>query len=137
MDEELDEEVGDDEEETTRCICGYQEYPGPPSDDEDLAVGSDLQAEDVGGLFIQCDKCKVWQHGGCVGIMEEKSVPENYFCEDCRKDLHNLLASPKGCVSILFFSQPDYRPLPRSLSVDQRCSPPRKAVPNCLLVALS
>ncbi|KAL1638704.1 Histone deacetylase complex subunit [Diplodia intermedia] len=96
MDEELDEEVGDDEEETTRCICGYQEYPGPPSDDEDLAVGSDLQAEDVGGLFIQCDKCKVWQHGGCVGIMEEKSVPENYFCEDCRKDLHNLLSSPKG-----------------------------------------
>ncbi|KAH7063161.1 hypothetical protein B0J12DRAFT_758348 [Macrophomina phaseolina] len=97
MDEELDEEVGDDEEEeTTRCICGYQEYPGPPSDDEDLAVGSDLQAEDVGGLFIQCDKCKVWQHGGCVGIMEEKSVPENYFCEECRKDLHNLLASPKG-----------------------------------------
>lgn len=96
MDEELDEEVGDDEEETTRCICGYQEYPGPPSDDEDLAVGSDLQAEDVGGLFIQCDKCKVWQHGGCVGIMEEKSVPENYFCEECRKDLHNLLSSPKG-----------------------------------------
>lgn len=96
MDEELDEEVGDDEEETTRCICGYQEYPGPPSDDEDLAVGSDLQAEDVGGLFIQCDKCKVWQHGGCVGIMEEKAVPENYFCEECRKDLHNLLSSPKG-----------------------------------------
>ncbi|KAK8155947.1 hypothetical protein IWX90DRAFT_54381 [Phyllosticta citrichinensis] len=96
MDEDLDEEVGDDEEETTRCICGYQEYPGPPSDDEHLAVGSDLQAEDVGGLFIQCDKCKVWQHGGCVGIMEEKAVPENYFCEECRKDLHKLLSSPKG-----------------------------------------
>ncbi|KAK7551717.1 hypothetical protein IWX49DRAFT_276032 [Phyllosticta citricarpa] len=96
MDEDLDDDVGDDEEETTRCICGYQEYPGPPSDDEDLAVGSDLQAEDVGGLFIQCDKCKVWQHGGCVGIMEEKAVPENYFCEECRKDLHKLLSSPKG-----------------------------------------
>ncbi|KAK8239676.1 hypothetical protein IWZ00DRAFT_81558 [Phyllosticta capitalensis] len=92
----MDEDIGDDEEETTRCICGYQEYPGPPSDDEDLAVGSDLQAEDVGGLFIQCDKCKVWQHGGCVGIMEEKAVPENYFCEECRKDLHKLLSSPKG-----------------------------------------
>lgn len=96
----MDEDIGDDEEETTRCICGYQEYPGPPSDDEDLAVGSDLQAEDVGGLFIQCDKCKVWQHGGCVGIMEEKAVPENYFCEECRKDLHKLLSSPKGYVII-------------------------------------
>lgn len=136
MDEELDEEVGDDEEETTRCICGYQEYPGPPSDDEDLAVGSDLQAEDVGGLFIQCDKCKVWQHGGCVGIMEEKSVPENYFCEECRKDLHNLLSSPKGCVMNLFL--PDTSMIfSRRLPVDQRHSPPRMALRECLLVALS
>ncbi|KAF2087094.1 hypothetical protein K490DRAFT_65959 [Saccharata proteae CBS 121410] len=93
--EDADEDVGDDDEETTRCICGSQEYPGPPSDDEDVAVPPEM-LEDVGGLFIQCDKCSVWQHGGCVGIMEEKFVPENYYCEECRKDLHRLMTSPNG-----------------------------------------
>lgn len=57
---------------------------------------SSLLAEDAGGLFIQCDVCKVWQHGGCVGIMEESKSPEEYFCEQCRKDLHKITTSANG-----------------------------------------
>lgn len=92
----LDDDLDDDlieEDEVTRCVCGYQEYPGPPSD-----AAKSLEGDDLSGLFIQCDICKVWQHGGCVGIMDEAASPDEYFCEECRKDLHKVTTSPKGCV---------------------------------------
>ncbi|KAL8701666.1 MAG: hypothetical protein Q9224_000400 [Gallowayella concinna] len=108
-DEELDEEDGEEEEEITRCVCGQQEYPGMPiaannptkaaskgtGDSGDAASSVTLQ-EDTGGLFIQCDVCKVWQHGGCVGIMDEAMSPEEYFCEQCRKDLHTITITASG-----------------------------------------
>ena len=106
----LDDEIAE-EDEVTRCVCGQQEYPGPPSDagkskDGQLSpvLDSDIQGDDAGGLFIQCDICKVWQHGGCVGIMDEAASPEEYFCEECRKDLHKVMTSSKGYVSVLFQS---------------------------------
>lgn len=106
LDDELDDDIAE-EDEVTRCVCGQQEYPGPPSDAGKFRDGqlssvtdSDLQGDDAGGLFIQCDVCKVWQHGGCVGIMEEAASPDEYFCEECRKDLHKVLTSPKGYVRI-------------------------------------
>ena len=99
-----------DEEEVTRCVCGQQEYPGlPPSlvaeskallkreSDQTPPIASvDALPEDAGGLFIQCDICKVWQHGGCVGIMDESMSPDEYFCELCRKDLHRVTVGPNG-----------------------------------------
>ena len=96
-----------EEEEVTRCVCGQQEYPGPPveigksnhSQDEAPQAsggGSGSHADDGGSLFIQCDICKVWQHGGCVGIMNEATSPEEYFCEQCRKDLHQLKLGAQG-----------------------------------------
>ncbi|KAL8806346.1 MAG: hypothetical protein Q9182_001376 [Xanthomendoza sp. 2 TL-2023] len=108
-DEELEEEDGEEEEEVTRCVCGQQEYPGMPiapnnptkaaakstGDSGDAASSATLQ-EDTGGLFIQCDVCKVWQHGGCVGIMDEAMSPEEYFCEQCRKDLHTITITATG-----------------------------------------
>ncbi|KAL8724648.1 MAG: hypothetical protein Q9166_007838 [cf. Caloplaca sp. 2 TL-2023] len=107
--EELDEEDGEEEEEITRCVCGQQEYPGMPvatngltksvskntGDAGDAGSSVTLQ-EDTGGLFIQCDVCKVWQHGGCVGIMDEAMSPEEYFCEQCRKDLHTITSTSTG-----------------------------------------
>ncbi|KAF2631518.1 hypothetical protein BU25DRAFT_332235 [Macroventuria anomochaeta] len=90
LDDDLDDEMVE-EDEVTRCVCGYQEYPGPPSD-----AAKSLEGDDLSGLFIQCDICKVWQHGGCVGIMDEAASPEEYFCEECRKDLHKVTTSPKG-----------------------------------------
>ncbi|WEW55970.1 Histone deacetylase complex subunit [Emydomyces testavorans] len=112
--DEYDDEDGD-EEEITRCICGQQDYPGlPPSSRETIgrsslkagikeesnqdpsAAASEILSEDAGSLFIQCDSCKVWQHGGCVGIMEEALSPDEYFCEKCRKDLHKMTVSGNG-----------------------------------------
>ncbi|KAI5212911.1 hypothetical protein AUEXF2481DRAFT_33465 [Aureobasidium subglaciale EXF-2481] len=87
---------GDGDDEVTRCICGLQDYPGPPLTDDFPTITDPSQAEDAGGLFIQCDKCHVWQHGGCVGIMDESKSPDNYFCELCDKKLHNVLTDPKG-----------------------------------------
>lgn len=94
-----------EEDEVTRCLCGFQDYPGPPSDAGKSASAQsdpDAQGDDLGGLFIQCDICKVWQHGGCVGIMEEAASPDEYFCEECRKDLHKLMTSAKGYVALEF-----------------------------------
>ncbi|KAF2184019.1 hypothetical protein K469DRAFT_739502 [Zopfia rhizophila CBS 207.26] len=108
LEDDLDDDIAE-EEEITRCVCGRQEYPGPPSDtgksrDGQLSslTDSDVQNDEAGGLFIQCDICKVWQHGGCVGIMDEAASPDEYFCEECRKDLHKLMTSSKGCVLRLF-----------------------------------
>ncbi|KAL1958694.1 hypothetical protein VTO42DRAFT_4037 [Malbranchea cinnamomea] len=114
VNDEYDEEEGD-EEEITRCICGQSDFPGlpPPSRallgrisrksgaKEELnpnasAAASDSLADEPGSLFIQCDACKVWQHGGCVGIMDEAACPEEYFCEECRKDLHRIITYSDG-----------------------------------------
>lgn len=98
IDDENDDEV---EEEVTRCICGNQEYPGLPDPDPAKTVSKDESnpasfAEDTTGWFIQCDLCKVWQHGGCVGIMDEATSPEEYFCEQCRQDLHKSTTTTNG-----------------------------------------
>ncbi|KAI9045327.1 putative transcriptional regulator (Cti6) [Aspergillus affinis] len=114
-DGEEEEPEEDDEEEVTRCLCGQQEYPGlPPSRREALgrngvhgklkeesalnlpADSSDLMSDEIGSMFIQCDSCKVWQHGGCVGIMDEAMSPDEYFCEECRKDLHRIKNESNG-----------------------------------------
>ena len=91
------------EEEITRCICGDQEYPGLPVTPNETNKGSskgDVNpaafAEDATGWFIQCDSCKVWQHGGCVGLMNQSTSPEEYYCEQCRKDLHKVITAANG-----------------------------------------
>jgi PHD-finger len=123
-----DEDEIIEDEETTRCVCGFQDYPGPPVDVSTTTIttsttittttttppsssfslhrGSkaglappsdpDTQTEEPGSLFIQCDTCEVWQHGGCVGIMTESATPENYFCEQCRPEFHRLMKTLTG-----------------------------------------
>jgi hypothetical protein len=107
--EDIAEEDIDEDGETTRCICGFQEYPGLPAEATSTSghtrkgshaptIEADAQSDEAGGLFIQCDLCGVWQHGGCVGIMEQSAAPDNYYCEDekCRPDLHQLFTSSTG-----------------------------------------
>ncbi|CCG83826.1 protein of unknown function [Taphrina deformans PYCC 5710] len=93
------ESAGEEIEEVTRCVCG----------NIDLRIEEDY--EDT-GLFVQCDKCLVWQHGYCVGLVSDNQMPETYFCELCRPDLHRLIQRP--------------RKLPRSkfLGIDNASSPP-------------
>ncbi|KAK1655900.1 PHD-finger domain-containing protein [Colletotrichum phormii] len=95
-----------EDDESVRCVCGFDEYPGPPPFEEDSKHGkhnpeADFFAsielsDEVSGLFVQCDVCKVWQHGACVGIFTEESSPDEYFCENCRKDLHKIHAAANG-----------------------------------------
>ncbi|GJJ06402.1 hypothetical protein Clacol_000593 [Clathrus columnatus] len=74
LDDNDDEEGG-----ITRCVCGRTDLD---ADEEDL------------GLMVMCETCKVWQHGVCVNLPED--VSGDYYCEQCRPDLHvELLKSLK------------------------------------------
>jgi len=131
MENGAEAEDGAEDDEAVRCICGHEEYPGPPPlGDEDTKLGikegieenvlnpADV-TEDLAGFFLQCDVCKVWQHGGCVGIMNEDTSPEEYFCEECRKDLHKIYTAPNGYVFSPINSALIYMPLPLT-SADAR-----------------
>lgn len=96
MDGEDEAVIDAEEEEITRCVCGQQDYPGPPL--SEAFDNIDPHAEDPGGLFISCDGCSVWQHGGCVGILEDAQVPEQYYCEECRPKLHEVQIDTRGYV---------------------------------------
>ncbi|KAF4589596.1 transcriptional regulator Cti6 [Ophiocordyceps camponoti-floridani] len=92
------DDVPDEEDEAVRCICGSEDYPGRPpveGPDADFFAGIEL-TEDVTGFFVQCDVCKVWQHGACVAIFSAESSPDEYFCEQCRKDLHKIHSASNG-----------------------------------------
>ncbi|SCZ90053.1 BZ3500_MvSof-1268-A1-R1_Chr9g10691 [Microbotryum saponariae] len=73
-----EEEEADGAEGFTRCICG-----------EDTV-------EKEQELMIQCDTCKCWQHGPCIGLVEEEvsslsqcpECPDRYFCELCKPTWH-------------------------------------------------
>ncbi|GAA5890466.1 hypothetical protein JCM8208_004882 [Rhodotorula glutinis] len=69
-DDEDDDEGDEGDGGVTRCVCG--------EDNEEMASG----------LMIQCDTCKCWQHGPCVGLWDEKECPNRYFCELCKPNLH-------------------------------------------------
>ncbi|CAI4211054.1 unnamed protein product [Parascedosporium putredinis] len=98
------DEIQEDDE-AVRCICGYDDYPGPPPLDPEMKLARDADSivftgldvtDDISGFYVQCDICKVWQHGACVGIMTEESSPDEYFCEKCRKDLHKIHKATNG-----------------------------------------
>ncbi|KIK67346.1 hypothetical protein GYMLUDRAFT_37446 [Collybiopsis luxurians FD-317 M1] len=62
----------DEEQGITRCICGSTE------DDPD-----------AGEFMVQCETCKVWQHGLCMGFESEDLLHDgDYYCEQCRPDMH-------------------------------------------------
>ncbi|KAF9110110.1 hypothetical protein BGX27_006765 [Mortierella sp. AM989] len=63
-DEDDDSGENDEDDEDAgiiRCICNY-------IDDD--------------GFTIQCERCFVWQHAVCVGIVQS-NVPDEYLCELC------------------------------------------------------
>ncbi|KAI0125255.1 PHD-finger domain-containing protein [Xylariales sp. AK1849] len=102
-----DNEIQEDDE-AVRCVCGYDDYPGLPPLDEDsksnaLKDAIDLETlfsieltDDLAGFFVQCDVCKVWEHGLCMGIINEDLLPDDYYCELCRKDLHKIYTANNG-----------------------------------------
>lgn len=83
------EEEVDEDQEVTRCICGQDELNASIIDPSLASVLLDVYSIKVDqGLFIQCDKCSVWQHGYCVGLFTNDDVPDKYWCELCKPDLH-------------------------------------------------
>lgn len=85
------------EEEVTRCICGQAEYPGPsPALRQQQPPGADALTDDTGNFFVQCDKCGVWQHGGCMGLLDESMLPDEYYCEQCKPEFHRTTKSSNG-----------------------------------------
>ncbi|KAI3328453.1 hypothetical protein F4824DRAFT_410513 [Ustulina deusta] len=114
------DEIHEDDE-SVRCICGHDEYPGPPPFDEDSKHGVkdaiDHErifaieiTDDLAGFFVQCEICNTWQHGACVGFTTEESNPEDveYYCEQCRKDLHKIYTASNGQKYSIFL--PIHRP---------------------------
>ncbi|CAK5265740.1 unnamed protein product [Mycena citricolor] len=75
MDDSVDGVQGAAEEEdngVTRCICGREDDP------------------DAGEFMVQCETCKVWQHGLCMGYDSEAQLhDDDYYCEQCRPDFHS------------------------------------------------
>jgi hypothetical protein len=98
-----DEEIGnyggetedlDEEQEVTRCLCGQDELREQAisnSVNEILRKEYGIQIDQ--GLFIQCDKCSVWQHGYCVGLFTNEDVPDKYWCELCKPDFHIFITA--------------------------------------------
>lgn len=87
----------DEQEEVTRCVCGNDELAAI-----DASLVTLLQTEyhlkvDT-GLFIQCEKCLVWQHGYCVGLFVSEDVPDKYWCEECKPELHRMVEDTRGAV---------------------------------------
>ncbi len=86
------EGVEDEDGSFTRCVCGST-GAGKPSlliavcHIDDLTSPTEDEEEQF-GFWIQCDTCKAWQHGQCVGFARLENAPANYFCEQCRPDLH-------------------------------------------------
>ncbi|ETN40197.1 uncharacterized protein HMPREF1541_04473 [Cyphellophora europaea CBS 101466] len=113
--ESMQDPLEDDPEEVTRCICGSSEYPGPtPSV---VAAGKTSSVDpfnkDIGDFFVQCDKCLVWQHGGCMGFHDEANLPEEYYCELCKPKLHKIEITTHGKRShYLPNQQPQPQPQP-------------------------
>ncbi|GAU92993.1 hypothetical protein RvY_04996 [Ramazzottius varieornatus] len=50
--------------------------------ESDYIIRCICQYTDIVGEQIQCEKCEVWQHFGCMGILPT-AVPDCYLCEVC------------------------------------------------------
>ncbi|EHY59151.1 Histone deacetylase complex subunit [Exophiala dermatitidis] len=89
-------EADTNEEEVTRCICGQAEYPGPSASIRQQQPNAAALTDETGNFFVQCDKCGVWQHGGCMGLLDESMLPDEYYCELCKPEYHKVTKSANG-----------------------------------------
>ncbi|KAK9247231.1 transcription factor S-II, central domain-containing protein [Lipomyces tetrasporus] len=91
-------EEEEDEESYVRCVCGLEVTD--PDDDKPL--------------MAQCEECLCWQHPECtMGITVEVDVPDQYFCERCRPDLHEAyfkrIAQEEKPSVLSWPNDPDYK----------------------------
>ena len=99
----------DEEQGITRCVCGSTgacpfNKPTFISFNETHTILYEEDDPDAGEFMVQCETCKVWQHGLCMGYESEDQLhDDDYYCEECRPELHQDLI--KFVVNILLFLQ--------------------------------
>src|ERR1700722_18680225 len=71
----------------TRCICGELRKRHTDLSLCFVILTPVIFADNV-GLMVQCDKCEVWQHCSCIGLLEQ-DIPEQYYCEECGPENHS------------------------------------------------
>ncbi|EXJ78454.1 hypothetical protein A1O1_08854 [Capronia coronata CBS 617.96] len=113
------------EEEVTRCICGQAEYPGPSAATRQQQPNPEALSDDTGNFFVQCDNCGVWQHGGCMGLLDESMLPDEYYCELCKPEYHKVTKSPSGLKSSRYLPVLDHSSILPS-PLPSTADPPRK-----------
>lgn len=60
---------------------------------------------DAGEFMVQCETCKVWQHGLCMGYESEDQLhDDDYYCEKCRPEQHQELLKYMGRYLIITVS---------------------------------
>jgi hypothetical protein len=95
--EDPPQDTVEDEEEQgiTRCVCGSSGSFSKRLSSSPLLTVSLYSKEDdpdAGEFMVQCETCKVWQHGLCMGYQSEEQVhDDDYYCEICRPELHTEL----------------------------------------------
>ncbi|ODV68164.1 hypothetical protein HYPBUDRAFT_152780 [Hyphopichia burtonii NRRL Y-1933] len=100
--DELEDDEGE-EQEVTRCICGQDELSSDTINESlSTLLLNEYDIKIDQGLFIQCDKCSVWQHGYCVGLFINEDVPDKYWCELCKPDLHVFVYEHNESVRTLY-----------------------------------
>jgi len=52
-------------------------------------------------MMVQCEDCFVWQHVVCMEL-DEKNLPDKYYCESCHPENHEQLFGRKR--KVFFFS---------------------------------
>lgn len=93
----------DDELEVTRCVCALDELdPTSVLPEVEALLWREYRVKVDHGLFIQCEKCLLWQHGYCVGLFSNSDVPDEYWCEQCKPDLHIVLYDGDRIVRTLY-----------------------------------
>lgn len=92
-DDKTIEPAEEEEQGITRCVCGSNGMSTrwlSPIATLTPFLGED--ETDAGEFMVQCETCKVWQHGLCMGYESEDQVHDaDYYCELCRPELHGDL----------------------------------------------
>ncbi|CAO3622702.1 unnamed protein product [Mucor fragilis] len=45
--------------------------------------------------MVQCDKCEVWQHCECIGLVQAR-LPDQYYCDQCQPENHQIVKTSSG-----------------------------------------
>lgn len=41
---------------------------------------------DEGGIMIECEQCRTWQHAKCMGFAAKREIPQKYLCNRCEPE---------------------------------------------------